>query len=246
MTQQMSNYLTDPDVALLTKRGPRQIDYITLVQNFTDDKLFKLDFESLRENWILLPYGGEIYGMYDGDPAKGFTSYNADYSLNPFKPEQAINNPFMTEDGKFRKSPQFLVKFNREQYKQDHEVWKNYWNWKKNRNEARGTLEEQFGYDTKHAMHLVRLLNMGEEILTDGTVNVLRPDVELLLDIRAGKWSYDELVKFAEEKDVLIRTQLYNTSPLPKMPDLHYAAKLLMEAQDMCWSGQVNLRKVGE
>ena len=246
MTQQMSNYLTDPDVALLTKRGPRQIDYITLVQNFTDDKLFKLDFESLRENWILLPYGGEIYGMYDGDPAKGFTSYNADYSLNPFKPEQAINNPFMTEDGKFRKSPQFLVKFNREHYKQDHETWKNYWTWKNNRNEARGTLEEQFGYDTKHAMHLVRLLNMGEEILTNGQVNVLRPDAAHLLDIRGGKLTYEEVVAFAEEKDARIREELYKSSSLPKAPDLEYAAKLLMEVQDMCWDGQINLRKVNE
>lgn len=111
--------------------APRQIDYVTLVQNFTDDKLFKLEFEKYRENWILLPYGGEIYGMYDGDPAKGYTSYNADYSLNPFKPEQVASNPFMTEDGKFRKSPKFLVKFNKEHYKQDHETWKNYWNWRR-------------------------------------------------------------------------------------------------------------------
>ena len=231
---------------------PRQIDYVSLIQNFTQEQVFKLNIEDLKNDWVMLPYGSDLYGLYQFDDpeyqaimqVKKHSIYNANFTLNPYKVEE--NDKIFGQDGIRRKSPKYLVKYNKEQYKQDHEVWKNYWNWKKNRNEARGTLEEQFGYDTKHAMHLVRLLNMGEEILTDGTVNVLRPDVELLLDIRAGKWSYDELVKFAEEKDVLIRTQLYNTSPLPKMPDLHYAAKLLMEAQDMCWSGQVNLRKVGE
>ena len=87
---------------------------------------------------------------------------------------------------------------------------------------------------------------MGEEILTDGTVKVLRPDADLLLDIRAGKWTYDEVVKFAEEKDVLIREVLYKTSPLPKSPDLQYAARLLMEVQDMCWSGQIHLRAANQ
>ncbi|AEZ66297.1 hypothetical protein phiTE_131 [Pectobacterium phage phiTE] len=38
----------------------------------------------------------------------------------------------------------------------------------KNRNAARHELEEKFGYDTKHAMHLVRLLRMSQEILETG------------------------------------------------------------------------------
>ena len=89
-----------------------------------------------------MPFGGEIYGMYNGEESKGCTTYNKDFSLNPFKPEQAASNPFTTEDGKFRKAPKFLVKFNREHYKQDLETWKNYWTWKKNRNEALKQMSE--------------------------------------------------------------------------------------------------------
>ena len=42
--------------------------------------------------------------------------------------------------------------------------------WRKNRNPKRAALEEKYGYDTKHAMHLCRLLKMGCEILEEGEV----------------------------------------------------------------------------
>ena len=87
----------------------------------------------------------------------------------------------------------------------------------------------------KHAMHLVRLLRMGEEILTDGVVNVARPDAEELLTIRGGAWTYEEIVQYAEHTDHNIREVLYKTSPLPKAPDLQLAGKVLMECQDIFW-----------
>lgn len=214
------------------EQAPRQIDYISLIQNFTSEKIFKLDFESLREGWILYHFGGEIYGMYQRE---GFTAYNKDFTLNPFKEEQAENNPFVDDTGQFRKSPQFLVKYNKDHYLQDKDTWKNYWNWKKNRNEKRSILEEQFGYDTKHAAHLVRLLRMGNEILEHGEVIVARPDAQELLDIRRGKKTYEEIVSYAEHLDNRIRNELYKTSPLRHSPDYAFAAKLLMEVQDINW-----------
>lgn len=105
----------------------------------------------------------------------------------------------------------------------------------KNRNEKRSELEEKFGYDTKHAMHLVRLLRTGEEILSEGIVRVKRPDAKELLDIRNGLFSYDELLIYAEEKDKLIREVLYKETALPKKANVNFAAKILMEIQDMYW-----------
>jgi hypothetical protein len=88
----------------------------------------------------------------------------------------------------------------------------------------------------KHAMHLVRLLRQGEEILKGQGVIVKRPDAKELLEIRNGAWEYDDLVKWAEEKDQYIRTELYNKSSLPKTPDLKFAANVLMTAQEMIWN----------
>jgi hypothetical protein len=50
-------------------------------------------------------------------------------------------------------------------------------------------------------MHLVRLTRMGQEILTTGKVIVKRPDREELLAIRAGAWSYEQLIEFAEKQE---------------------------------------------
>lgn len=90
--------------------------------------------------------------------------------------------------------------------------------------------------NTKHAMHIVRLMRMGEEILSNGVVNVYRPDAQELLDIRNGKWTYEELLSWAEDMDNLVRNKLYKTSQLPNKVDLNLASKVLMEVQDMCWS----------
>ena len=59
---------------------------------------------------------------------------------------------------------------------------------------ARAKLEAEHGYDTKHAMHLIRLMRMGHEVLLHGDVRVRRDDAEELAAIRDGALSYDELL----------------------------------------------------
>ena len=96
----------------------------------------------------------------------------------------------------------------------------------------RSELEESHGYDTKHAMHIVRLMRMGSEVLETGIVNVKRVDAKELLDIRAGKWSYNELLEWSEHKDDELDT-LVKTSNLPDKPDLVLAAEVLIKAEEM-------------
>lgn len=92
--------------------------------------------------------------------------------------------------------------------------WKQYQNWKATRNKSRSALEEKFGYDTKHAGHLIRLMRMCKEILETGNVVVKRPDAEELLEIRHGRWSYDELIEHADALNEEGR-KAYDTSKLP-------------------------------
>lgn len=121
--------------------------------------------------------------------------------------------------------------FREGEYKEALKKWNQYSDWKKNRNPQRAELEEKYGYDTKHAMHLIRLLRMGHEILTTGKVNVLRKDREELLDIRAGKWEYDKLVSYAEQLENKLENvyEIYDRSPLPHSPDDKAIDKLLIE-----------------
>lgn len=106
--------------------------------------------------------------------------------------------------------------------------WNSYQHWVATRNAARSAMESKFGYDTKHAMHLVRLLRMCEEILTTGKINVKRSDREELLAIRSGAWTYDQLVEWADNKDKQM-DEFYKNSCLPHSPDVSKLDKLCVE-----------------
>lgn len=102
-------------------------------------------------------------------------------------------------------------------YKRAHQEWKQYCKWKEERNETRAALEAAHGYDTKHAMHLVRLMTMCREILTEGIVHVRRPDADFLNSIRNGDWDFDKLMEWAEVQDKKL-VEVSMSSPLPKRP----------------------------
>ena len=89
-------------------------------------------------------------------------------------------------------------------------------------NEKKGT------YDSKHAMHLVRLMRMGVEILRDGEVNVVRPDAAYLLAIRDYEVSLDDVVR---EHNVLYEElwDVRRSSTLPDAPDYDRINMTVME-----------------
>lgn len=205
---------------------PRQIDFVSLVQNFTDDRMFRVDLTDYRKDYRLIPYGRDIYGVISVD---GYETFSDDFTLNTTY-EDADD---ISEN---RKRPLFIVKFNKEEYNLAKEKHSQYWTWKANRNEARSDLEEQYGYDTKHAMHLVRLLRMGVESLRDGEVVIKRPDAKELLSIRNGSWTYEEIVAYAEAMDKEVREVWYHKTALPKKPNAKLAAEVLMNVQDLVWS----------
>lgn len=99
-------------------------------------------------------------------------------------------------------------------YANAHHQWNQYQTWLANRNQRRSALEQQFGYDTKYAMHLVRLIQEGEELLLTGNITVPRPNASDLLKIRAGTWTYAEVEDYALTGIERLK-QLEQASPLP-------------------------------
>lgn len=81
----------------------------------------------------------------------------------------------------------------------------------------------------KHAMHLIRLLIMGKEILEGKGVNTYRKNErDLLLDIRAGKYSYDEIFEMVDRYDNEFKYAANNTS-LPEKPNYKKIEELVMQ-----------------
>ena len=93
--------------------------------------------------------------------------------------------------------------------------------------EKRKKLVEQFGYDTKHAAHLIRLLEMCTEYLVDGVLRVERVNASKLLSIKHGEWSLEKVKQEAEELFSLAR-EAYIRSPLPVKVDEEKVNTLVM------------------
>ena len=111
--------------------------------------------------------------------------------------------------------------------------WERFQEWKKSRNRKRAVLEEQFGFDTKHAMHLVRLLIMGKEILNTGKINVDRSniDADFLMHVRKGQWSFEQIEEFAKYSDDEL-TALYESSHLQREPKREEIEKICIQIVD--------------
>jgi len=105
---------------------------------------------------------------------------------------------------------------------------------KKRNQSGRQHLIEEFGYDTKFAMHAIRLLQMGVEILAEGEVNVFRPNNQELKDIRMGKMSEEDFFEISKHWMRLLDAS-YATSDLPYGPDKNAIKELCKDLHEDFW-----------
>ena len=107
--------------------------------------------------------------------------------------------------------------------------WQGYQHWKNERNAGRKEIEVKYGYDAKHASHLVRLVRSGLELMQTGELNVLRPDAQELLAIRNGAWAYEKVVEYATTMEEKFN-EAEKTSPMPKNTNKEAINDLYQEA----------------
>lgn len=210
------------------EQEPEPKDFMSVVWNYTNNKI----------NNKLVPFN-DFVAIDIGD-----NNYSL-WSINRLKIDKKswidkrgnINDIPKQDFIKFNENnlpPDMIIKFNKTLFESHHNNWKLYWGWKKNRNEKRSILEEQFGYDVKHAMHLIRLLKSGLDILQYGVVPVKRPDYEYLLDIRNGKYSYEEIVNESERLTKKVE-EISKKSLLPKEPNYKLAKEIILEIYLKHW-----------
>ena len=115
-----------------------------------------------------------------------------------------------------------LLLFARQAYERDRNNWKHYWEWRAKRNESRYRAQEagEIDYDAKNLMHCLRLLWSGKSILENGLpiVRFSGAALQTLLDVRHGRFSYDEVMDLVETEKASL-AQLHACSDLPKSAD---------------------------
>jgi hypothetical protein len=143
----------------------------------------------------------KAFGLTDSPKASGET-LNFLESLNPIFIDREFRDEFHRET----------------EYRKQKRMWDNYVSWRDNRNPERKRLEELYGYDVKHASHLVRLMTEGRELLLTGNITFPLPNAEEVLAIKNGKYEYDEIIDMAETLDNEFDVW-YNQSMLPYSAD---------------------------
>lgn len=98
----------------------------------------------------------------------------------------------------------------------------------------RPELEAQFGYDTKAAMHMVRMGHECLELLQEGKMTFPRPERELLLDIRLGKWPQTKVEQYYLELESQIK-EAEEKSALPERVDRRKISKIVANAYLEHW-----------
>jgi hypothetical protein len=126
-----------------------------------------------------------------------------------------------------------LLYFNRDGYSTYCREYREYWSWVDKRNDERYENTKSHGknYDAKNMMHVFRLLEMAIEIGREKKVNVKRPNREFLLEIKSGKFEYEELLKMADLKQEEMEMAFEN-STLPDEPDLAMINDLTYRLRD--------------
>ncbi len=115
--------------------------------------------------------------------------------------------------------------------------YKEYWDWIEKRNEERYNVNQKHGknYDSKNAMHIIRILQSAKYIFENETLNIRVSNRDELLSIKAGEREYDEIISMAEKllEEIEILSQ---QSALPDVPDTQKSISKLVKIRELLYS----------
>lgn len=105
------------------------------------------------------------------------------------------------------------------------------------KNVKRPELEELYGFDTKYAMHVLRLGLQGVELLSTGKLSLpMREDERsYLLGVRTGHVPLEEVLARAGELERELK-DLIESSPLPFEPDRDVLDEWLTQTYRLAWT----------
>lgn len=130
--------------------------------------------------------------------------------------------------------PICFMTYNQNGYESHCKRYKEYQEWLEKRNEIRYASNGNSNYDRKNMGHTVRLLHMGKELAENKGFNVVRTwDREMILDIRNGKYTYEEIMEYVNNTYEAMMTS-YETCKLPETVDKNKVNKLLIKARSLC------------
>jgi uncharacterized protein len=92
----------------------------------------------------------------------------------------------------------------------------------------------KFVYDTKAAMHGLRLLYECLELMAHKSITLPRPEKELLIEVRGGEWTLEQVLTHAKKLTLEVGAAVFN-SPLPESVDRAAISRLVAQVHLEFW-----------
>jgi len=92
----------------------------------------------------------------------------------------------------------------------------------------------KYGYDTKAAMHGLRLLYECLELMTHKTITLPRPEKDLLIEVRSGEWTLEKVLAHAKKLTAEVEAAV-SSSLLPGNVDRDAISKLIAQVHLEFW-----------
>ena len=92
----------------------------------------------------------------------------------------------------------------------------------------------KYGYDTKAAMHGLRLLYECMELMAHCRITLPRPEKDLLIEVRSGAWTFEKVLRHAQKLFHETEASVAQ-SPLPEKADRDAISKLVAEIHLKFW-----------
>lgn len=200
------------------------------LKSWLKEKEFKQEYIGLTS----LPHFRYMYNMYY-DHIKGMKSTNpremgnGDFTFKGIIQGDTSNDISLSEVPEwYRKMCEGLMYFNKDEYSRHCKDYREYQEWLDNRNTQRYVDLEEHGQkiDGKNLLHCYRLLETGIEIAKEKTINVRRPNVQFLIEIRKGKHNLQTLLDGAENK-IKKLDEAFANSDLPEKADRGFFLSLM-------------------
>lgn len=160
------------------------------IQRWLEEREFKQEWCGL----VNIPNMKDIYGLYYSPGNKD--NYKGIMSANGNSNELRLSS--IPKEAK----PIIYLYYNRDGYSCHCRKYKEYCDWKINRNENRYNSNLGHSYDSKNMMHSFRLISMAIEIAKGEGINLNRTNIdrEFLMNVRNHKYEYEELMTILEQK----------------------------------------------
>jgi hypothetical protein len=103
------------------------------------------------------------------------------------------------------------------------------------KNVHRAELEKAHGYDTKYAMHVIRLYLEAKEYMESGRITLPNLRVDLLISIREGRYKRFEIEEMGNQlqREAL---EAQARSPLPSAVNQRAVSELITDVYTDFWS----------